>query len=545
MNVLDRLSVGAKLLLAPMTILVLLLVVAAGSYYGITQQQKALTNIFQIRFQHFKLASESVAKSQETYAATYQILSSAAANFPAKRLEEMAKELQANLDSIGRQVDGIGKGEGVIDEEQQILTYVQARVKSYRKATLDVVEVSIADYAMGATMMTVAQKAFEELRKPMLALLTLEENASNEAYKEAQASSALVEKGLIAVLALSIVLALVVSLSVRARIVDQVGKIRSAANELKGGDLTRRVAIDSHDEIGLAARAFNELIENFAQAVRKVLAESGEVAGASRQLSDSSRTVDAGSARQADAATAVAATMEEMAVAVSSISDNAQNVKEISRRSLDNAEAGHNALERLLHEIQGVSEAFTAITGSVGEFVRSTKAINAMTQQVKELADQTNLLALNAAIEAARAGEQGRGFAVVADEVRKLAERSAVAANDIDGVTRALEQQAVVVEQSLDGGTTSLNTSRQHLQELETVIGSAQASMREASGGIDEIANAVREQSTASGEVARNIDEIVRMVEDNNHAIAGASRITDELGRHATNLQLAVQAFHV
>ena len=545
MSMLDRLSIGAKLLLAPMTILVLLLTLAAGSYYGMHQQQAALNNIFQVRFQNFRLAAEVGDRSQEAYAGTYQLLSSAAANFPANRLEAMAKQLQGSLDAAVRQLAEIGKEGGVTAEEQALLDKVKKQLVVFRKGTLDVVEVSLADYAMGATMMTVAQKGFEDLSKPMAELLALEQKLSDDAYQQAKATSTLVGTVLTGVVVLSVVLSLLVSLAVRARIVDHIGQIRSAAIELKGGDLTRRVAVDGSDEIAHAAEAFNELIENFRLAVRRVLSESGEVAGASRQLSESSRAVASGSARQADAASAVAATMEEMAVSVSSIAESAHHVKDISKRSLDNAHAGNQSLERLLHEIAGVREAFVAITASVGEFVRSTQSINSMTQQVKELADQTNLLALNAAIEAARAGEQGRGFAVVADEVRKLAERSSVAANDIDGVTRTLEQQAVVVEQSLEAGTASLGTSQKHLQELETVIGSARESVQEASDGVDQIANAVREQSAASSDIARNIDEIVRMVEDNNSAIEVAAQITGRLETHANNLQDAVHTFRV
>ena len=545
MSILDRLSIGAKLLLAPMIILVLLLLLAGGAYYGMTLQQNALNNIFQVRFNHFKLASGSAAKSQETYAATYQLLSSAAANFPANRLEALAKNLQTNLALIGRQIGDIGKEGGVTAEEQALLDKVKKLAVVYSKATADVVDVSLADYAMGATMMSVAQKAFEDLNKPMTALLELEQKLSNDAYLEAKAASDAVTKSLILVVLLSVVLALLVSLTVRARIVGHIGQIQSAAVELKSGDLTRRVGVDGSDEIAKAAQAFNELIENFAQAVRGVLAESKEVASASHQLTDSSRTVANGSSRQASAASGVASSMEEMTVTVASISENAQYVKEISTLSLDNTDAGNEALERLVQEIGRVREAFVAITASIGEFVSSTKSINHMTQQVKELADQTNLLALNAAIEAARAGEQGRGFAVVADEVRKLAERSSIAANDIDGVTRKLEQQAVVVEQSLQAGTSSLGSSKQHMDELEVVIGSARASVQQASDGIDQIANSVNEHSAASGEIARNVDEIVRMVEDNNGAIDVVSRLTEQLDRHATNLQQAVGAFRV
>jgi methyl-accepting chemotaxis protein len=237
--------------------------------------------------------------------------------------------------------------------------------------------------------------------------------------------------------------------------------------------------------------------------------------------------------------------MEEMTVSISSISENAEHVKDTSRTSLENTKAGGDHLIELLDEISRVGRAFKDITSSVGEFVRNTASINDMTRQVKDLADQTNLLALNAAIEAARAGEQGRGFAVVADEVRKLAERSTEAAVHIEEVTRTLGGQSEVVEQSLNEGTHSLESSQRHLEELEQIIRTAKESVSNASRGMDEIAAAVREQSTGSNDIARNIDEIARMVEENSNATRQSSQAVLELEQLSRNLELAVGNFRV
>ncbi len=543
MGVLGRLSMGAKLLLAPVLVLALLLVLTATSYYGVYQQESVLNNIYQVRFKHFKLASEAAFKAQETYATSYRIMASGAAHLAGKRLDAMGKELQGRIQQLGNNLTTITNGGDTTPAEKVLLASAAEHVDAYQKSMLNVVEVAIVDFEMATTMMGVAEQEFAALSKQLNELLVLEESLSEEAYRAASITAALVMKLQIGVLGLSILLSIAVSLLVRRSIVVAVHRIKTAALELKGGDLTKRVEVAGTDEVAQTAYAFNELISSFQHAVRQVLNEANAVSSASKELSSNARIVADGSGRQADAASAVAATMEEMTVSVASISENAQHVKETSRQSLDNTDAGGASLERLLGEIVHVRHAFNDITASVNEFVNSTVSITHMTKLVKALADQTNLLALNAAIEAARAGEQGRGFAVVADEVRKLAEMSTKAANDIDEVTKTLGLQSTVVEYSLEIGTKSLNTSQVHLDDLERIFSSARVSVVEASRGVDEIAGAVREQSAGSNDIARNIDEIARMVEENSNAISLTSTAALQLEQLAHNLQVAVGSF--
>jgi len=530
-------------MLAPFAVLALLLALAATSYYGMRQQQAALNNIFQVRFKHYQLASESDSRAQETYASTYQLLSAAASNYPADRLKIMSQDLQGKIKNIGERLTEISKDGNTTAEEKTLLDAATKQLAAYQKASLDVIDVGMSDFSMATTMMTITQKEFDTLSKQMRALLDLEEKLSNVAYQQAAATSGIVVKMLVGVMLLSVALGLMISFFVRHHTVAAIIRIKTAAMELKRGDLTKRVEVEGDDEVAQMAAAFNDSIASFQQAVRLVLDEANAVSGASKLLSENAHVVAEGSNRQADAASAVAATMEQMTVSVTLISENAQHVKATSSRSLANTRAGGESLERLLGEIVHVRQSFEAITASVREFVRSTVSIANMTKQVKDLADQTNLLALNAAIEAARAGEQGRGFAVVADEVRKLAEHSSAAANDIDGVTKALTEQAGVVEQSLDAGTHSLGSSQTHLDELDRVFASARESVTEANNGVDEIAAAVREQSTGSTDIARNIDAIARMVEENSNAIKQTSSAAKQLEQLASNLQVAVGRF--
>jgi methyl-accepting chemotaxis protein len=232
-----------------------------------------------------------------------------------------------------------------------------------------------------------------------------------------------------------------------------------------------------------------------------------------------------------------------MVSAIASIAKSTEEVHEQSRDSLRRSEEGNNSLSRLIGEVGMVESTVREIAASVKQFVDSTVAITNMTREVKDIADQTNLLALNAAIEAARAGEQGRGFAVVADEVRKLAEKSAGSASEIDSITRALSQRSDAVQRSIQSGLDHLASSQNSMQSVSTVLGEASGSVTRVGLGLDAIAGATDEQRRVSGQVANNIESIAGMARENNDAIEQTASAAQKLEQLAVNLQDTVGRF--
>ena len=352
-------------------------------------------------------------------------------------------------------------------------------------------------------------------------------------------------KSLLAALVLSLPLLAFIYLFIRNVVTKPLEQMVDGLRDIaKGeGDLTRRLEVRSGDEIGAAATAFNDMMAKMAALVRHVSHSASEVSVAARELVASADRVNSSSRLQNETSLQATDSVERMVAAIASIAASTEHVHEQSRDSLARSEAGNVSLSRLIGEISVVNDTVQVIAGSVNEFVNSTATIASITREVKDIADQTNLLALNAAIEAARAGEQGRGFAVVADEVRKLAEKSAGSASEIDAITRTLTEHSDSVRHSIQNGLDHLAASQDSLEEVAEVLSEASGSVGRVGQGLDTIAGATEEQRLVSGEVATNIESIAGMARENNAVVEQTAAAAQRLEQLAANLQETVSRF--
>lgn len=362
-------------------------------------------------------------------------------------------------------------------------------------------------------------------------------------HKENAQNGILISLGLMAVAIFMAFIAFMVL--VNKHIVTPAKQLVRDLGKLANGDFTTAISRSTDDEIGEIAASSEQLRTNLGGMIARINELMDESHSAATQLSSSASQIASCSNEQSEAASATAAAVEEMAVSIASVAENADNVNRISQQGLEHTEKGNESLSELIGEISTVESSVEAIAESVSEFVRSTEAITNMTRQVKDIAEQTNLLALNAAIEAARAGEQGRGFAVVADEVRKLAEKSAQSASQIDQVTMTLSTQSAAVEQAIRDGQKSLQTSQDYLENVAVVLSNANQSVTQTTEGISNIAMCVNEQKSASHDIAQHIEKIAQMAEKNMAAIQENSTAAQHMEHLATVAQEMAKRFKV
>ncbi|MCZ4306923.1 methyl-accepting chemotaxis protein [Zoogloeaceae bacterium G21618-S1] len=329
------------------------------------------------------------------------------------------------------------------------------------------------------------------------------------------------------------------------RVSKSAAALSNAAHQVQVNYDLRVRAPEGTGELARISDSFNHLLDSLNEIIRGVRSNAEAVDASAQRLSTAAEQVHTASAAQADAAAETAAAMEEMSVSVSTVADHASDVTALAGDNLSQARQGEKTLAELSSELVRTEAAVHAIAESVTEFVARTRSIESMTGQVTEIAEQTNLLALNAAIEAARAGEQGRGFAVVADEVRKLAEKSAKAAHEIDRVTASLADQSKSVESAVAQGTAALDAGKTHLDGMNVIMAAAGDAATRAAQGMSEISGSVQEQTSVSHSIAQHVEQIARATDENAAAVAHTAEAAESLRQLSTDLKASVDRFQV
>ena len=322
------------------------------------------------------------------------------------------------------------------------------------------------------------------------------------------------------------------------------GTASAVVKRIASGDLTTQVDVDvdAGDQHSLLAN-IRTMQDTLRGMISTIIGNAQQVSSAANQLLSASEEVADRARQQSDAASSMAASVEEMAVSIDQVTENAAEAHGISEESRSISEEGSTVIHNAANEMRLISEAVQSSSNIVEELGHQSNQITSIVNTIKEIADQTNLLALNAAIEAARAGEQGRGFAVVADEVRKLAERTSLSTTEIGSMVSKIQSGTKSAVSSMQAGVEQVSTGVELANQAGESINRIRDGALRVTVVVNGISDAIREQGVAGNEIARQLETIAQMSEESAIAVRQTADAARQLHTLSDSLHQAVAQF--
>ena len=339
-------------------------------------------------------------------------------------------------------------------------------------------------------------------------------------------------------------LSVAISRQLWARLGGEPAEAAAVAQRIAAGDLSGEVRVASGDSGSILA-SLRRMQENLRAPLGSILGDADRLARTAQGLAVQSRQLLGSAGQQADRSSSMAAAIEEISTGVATMSENAENAHQLAEHSAANSGDGSAQVGELADRLHTVASEVGDAMATLDELSTHTQGIATIIGEIRGIAEQTNLLALNAAIEAARAGEQGRGFAVVADEVRKLAERTSHSTEEIVGMVSQIQARTQSAVASMRQGAGSVAEGVEQAGKARAAMDAVRDAARESVAAVADISSGLREENSAGEQLARDAETIATLAQENQQAAQSLSDTVAGLAAMAQSMREAVGRFRL
>jgi methyl-accepting chemotaxis protein len=539
---LDNLRISTRLKLMIALPLLVLFGSALLGWHGVNSATDGLHAVYEDRSATRHLGVVSA----DMYRVRMVLMTAAVLDDP-KEVEQLGKDLDSRIESIRkawesyRALDANTMEKALAQETntdlQRLLnTLFQPAVKALQSGDVAGMKKLVMEQENRA-MTTKVREGLDMLEEQV-------ESGSRKQYEAAAERGQRLGIEMIAGLTAATLVLTVLGWRVMRAIVVPVATMRRALVEAqRSNDLTQRVEVKSRDEIAQMAQAFNSLMQALQGTLKKVVDGAHEVSSAAAQMASTSSQITQSARVQSESAASTAAAVEEVTVSIGQVAESTRETKSASEQACQLSQTGEKTARETASQMVKTADSVGESVRLIEDLSRRSNEISGIVKVIHDIAEQTNLLALNAAIEAARAGEQGRGFAVVADEVRKLAERTASSTSEIAAMIEAIQGEVRSAVHNLKANNEQVAQGKELAEEVAAILARINESSRATMQRVHDISSAATEQTTSSTDIAKNVERIAQMTEETTAAVGQASATAEQLETLASSLHEEVAKF--
>ncbi len=563
------LNLIVKVLIAPIAIAILLFIVITFSLINLYQQKYVMGTFYDVRISHLHQVEDITDKLKTMNMNLYRLISWVSLNYPAEKIDGIVKEQREVLDGLISGIHGFASQKDLTPEERSLLVSTSSDINFYANDAKIVIEMASSDPGMAAMTIGSVENKFTLLKNDLRALEDVEEYSGKSSYNNMSLNfiKAIIIFGI--VIFFSIIIILLLVRAVASWFGCVVTQFDMVSKKVESGDINVKLDIQSKDELGKLSLVFNQVITRLNESYGVIREMSGKIDLNSEDLSSKSAFLSSSNAKQAESSRSVFDTMGEYLKSLESNSSNIEkqmgtvsdaaaaigqlnngvqnivrNIGELKKTIVENARIARENKENFSafeKNIVNIGEFLEGISKSIRKIEEHSENIDQILTVIRSISDETNMLAMNAAIEAAHAGDAGEGFAIVASEVRKLSESSSKSATEIGVIINSIKEGIRDAGTKLEAGSANTknigDSARQSGKSLDQLMETIETVNNMAA----DIAAVTQEQGKSALEIQRHSESLKSLSMDINQAMThqkeGANKIIDSINQVSSSIE--------